>query len=157
MVEAIFKPVFVPAGSDSRVTIPHAWCERIPWVFGDETLLVWLLMLLPGRFRILSDTEVQQNPGLNDIRSRIVNGPSPTEVPPTAFDRNEIAILVGRLIPTTLAPGGSWRLIVPRQIVPGDRDRKQYVLLFSSGYLELWFAETYNDALLSPLDAIIRE
>ena len=134
MVEAApFRPVFVPAGSDGRVTIPHAWCERIPWVAGDDTLLVWLLMLLPGRFRILSDPEVQQNQSLNDIRSRIVNGPPPIEVPPTAFDPNEMATLVGRLIPTTLAPGGSWRLIVPRQTArawgPGPQAIRPLILV----------------------------
>src|ERR1039458_745943 len=132
MVEVPFKPVVVPAGLDGRITIPRAWCERLPWIVGDETLLVWLLMLLPGRFRVLSDMEVQRNTSLNDIRSSVVNGPTPTEVTPTAFDPNEIATLVGRLVPASLSPSGSWRLIVPRQIVPGDRDRKEYVLLFSS-------------------------
>jgi hypothetical protein len=156
MVEPSFGPVFVPAGADGRITLPQAWCERLPWLTGAETLLVWLLTLMPGRFRILSDNQVQENMSLNHIRLSIVDGPTPTEVSATAFDPNEKATLIGRLIPTSLAPGGSWRLIVPKQIVPADRTRKAtYVLLFSSGYLELWFSEPYNEALAAPLDTII--
>jgi hypothetical protein len=154
MVEPLFKPVPVPAGADGRITIPFGWCQRLPWATGDETLLVWLLMLVPGRFRLLSDPEVQQDPALNEIRSVLVDGPTLAAIPATTFDPSGKAALVGRLIPTSLSPGASWRLIVPKQGM-GRRERNEYVLMFSLGYLELWFAETYAEALTAPLDAVI--
>jgi hypothetical protein len=147
--------VYVPAGADSRITIPLGWCQRIGWASGDDTRKVWLLMLVPGRFRVLSDQQALQDPLLNEVRTLIIDGPPPPQTPATAFDPSDKAALVGRLIPTSFAPGSSWRLIVPKQVVEGDRAKKDYVLLFSLGYLELWFSKTYDEALAGSLDTVI--
>ncbi len=153
MAEAQFGPALVSGGVDGRITIPLPWCKRLAWLTGSKTLLVWLLMYVPGRFRILSDDEVQRDTTLSSLRSVIMDGPSPTEVNPTEFDPNERAALLGRLIPTSLSLGESCRLIVPKQAAPSGRGR-EYILMFCQGYLELWFTEIYHEALAKPLDTI---
>jgi hypothetical protein len=155
MVETPFTPEFAKIGSDGRITLPHAYCEKLPWVRGEEAFLVWLLMLIPGRFRLLSDAAVLNEPKLAAVREVIVNGPAEVDVPATVFDANEQASLAGRLIPTTLSPPRpSWRLVIPKPIIPSETERRVCVILFSLGFIEVWFIETYNTALARPLDLV---
>src|SRR5260370_40723375 len=122
MVETRFAPEFVPISAEARITIPQPYCEKLSWVRGDQTMRVWLLGLVPGRFRLLSDPEVEQNQKLRELRAAIIDGPAEAATDPTAFESNELAALLGRLIPTTLSPPRpSWRLLVPKQIVPDDK------------------------------------
>lgn len=156
MVETRFAPEFVNIGAESRITIPQAYCERILWVCGDQIMRVWLLQLVPGRFRLLSDLAVEQNQKLLGLRAAIINGPDETAADATALESGELAALIGRLIPTTLSPPRpAWRLLVPKHIVPDDRNKRTLVLLFSLGYLEIWYLDTYNTALSSSLDLVI--
>src|SRR5579863_10020933 len=104
MVETPFTPEFVKIGTDGRFTLPQAYCEKLLWVRGEEPLVVWLLMILPGRFRLLSDSAVVNDPKLAQVRALIVTGSTEVDAPATVFDTNEQASLVGRLIPTTLTP-----------------------------------------------------
>jgi hypothetical protein len=156
MVEARFAPEITSADPGRRITIPQRYCERLPWIRGGETLSVWLLMLLPGRFRLLSDPEVEKDPRLREIRSVIVGGPEVSDTPPSVFEPSEQAASIGRLIPATLAPPGpSWRLTLPKQISIEDENRRRVVLMFSMGYMEIWFLDIYNAAIAAPLDSAI--
>jgi hypothetical protein len=156
MVEAKFTPEFLEAGKDRRITIPQAYSEKIPWLRDTETpVRVWLLMMVPGRFRILSDPEVERDPKLALVRSAIIDGPGDAEVALTDFETSERAALIGRLVPATLAgPSPAWRLTLPKQVVPGSGPN-MFVLLFSLGHAELWFHSTYTAAMEPPLDAVI--
>jgi len=154
MVEARFAPEVVAISSEGRITLPQLYCDKIPWVRGDQVMRVRLLELAAGRFRLLSDQEVQENEQLSEIRTAIVDGPGEPNAAPTTFASNEIASLVGRLVPTTLSPPRpTWRLVVPRRIAPEQKDK--LVLLFSLGYLEIWHLDIYNAAVGSPLDTVI--
>lgn len=110
---------------------------------------------MPGRFRVLSDPEVAQDQKLSDVRSLIIDGPMQANISATEFEPNERAAIIGRLIPTTLAPPPpSWRLTVPRQLVRDAKDG-QFVLMFSLGYVEIWFRDIYLSALAPPLDSVL--
>ena len=76
MVETPFAPELAKIGSDGRITLPQAYCDKLPWVRGDEALLVWLLMLLPGRVRLLSGGAVVNDPKLATVRAVIINRPT---------------------------------------------------------------------------------
>jgi hypothetical protein len=155
MVETPFAPETVNS-ADGRITIPQRYCEKMPWVSGKDPLLVWLLMLVPGRFRMLSDLEVQQDVHLRGIRSVIVDGPTELGSPATAFEPSERAAIIGRLTPTTLfPPRPSWRLMMPKHILLGYSENRTFVLLFSSGYVEIWLPDVYSAALAPPLDSVI--
>jgi hypothetical protein len=115
---------------------------------------VWLLMLQPGRFRLLSDEEAAADGELGLIRSLIVDGPRPPDSSPAIFEPAERAARLGRLIPTTLSPSSTsgWRLSVPKNIASKE---DPFVLLFSSGRLEIWLSAAYTAALEVPLSAIL--
>jgi hypothetical protein len=114
---------------------------------------VWLLMLQPGRFRLLSDEEAAADGEIGLIRSLIVAGPQPPDGSLTIFESAELAARLGRLIPTSLSPSSTsgWRLSVPKHL---SSKEERFVLLFSLGRLEIWLLELYNSALECPLSAI---
>jgi hypothetical protein len=137
-----------------RITIPARYCKRIPWLCEDKAMSVWLLMLQPGRFRLLSDKEAAGDGEIGLIRSLIVDGPQPADSSPAIFEAAERAARLGRLIPTTLSPSSTsgWRLAVPKTITSKE---DPFVLLFSLGRLEIWLSEAYIAALEFPLSAIL--
>ena len=154
MVEVPYQPSIIPVGSDRRVAIPQGFYNRLHGVDRDAPSLLWLLLLRPGRFRILANADVEKDPRLSNIRSELINGPGEIESSCTEFEENDRAALVGRLTPTQLAgPKPAWRLVVPKALMPDDV--KTIVLLYSSGYLELWFHAVYLEALSRPLDAVL--
>ena len=156
MVEAPFAPEFISLTADRRFSLPQAYCQKLSWIRGDENMRVWLLQLVPGRFRVLSDSEVDKHERLREIRSIIVNGPAEPGTAPTTFELSNVAALIGRLIPTMLsAPPPSWRLILPKQVLPEEKDKWSLVVIFSMGYLEIWRLDIYNAAAASPLDDLI--
>jgi hypothetical protein len=117
-------------------------------------LTVWLLELVRGRFRLLSDREVEQDEKLFEIRRAIIDGPNGTKAPPTEFESSEVASLVARLIPTTIsAHRPSWRLVIPKRITPDEKN--ELLLLFSSGYLEIWRLDIYHSVSVARLDSVI--
>jgi hypothetical protein len=150
-----FTPEMVSADAGRRIVIPKQYCEKISWVRGEQNLHVWLLSLVPGRFRLLSNPDIDQDTKLREVRTLIEDGPSDHTSLATEFDSSERAALVGRLIPTILSPHPpSWRLTLPEHIIP-DKKQRTFVLMFSLGYAELWFLDTYNVALSSSLNAVI--
>ena len=157
MVESNFSPAFVHVPTDGRITIPEALRERISWIKGDQPLTVWLLTVLPGRFRLLSETQVGNDAKLSLIRSQLIDGPNEPDLSVTTFEPSERAAVVGRLTCTTLSPPRpSWRLSIPKQIVPQSAtDRPMLVLLFASGFLEVWHQDVYNQALNCRIDSVL--
>ena len=79
MVETRFEPEFVDALTDRRITIPQRYIERMSWVEGEKKQVIWFLMLMPGRFRLLSDAQIVQDQKLQEVRSAIVDGPDEIE------------------------------------------------------------------------------
>src|SRR5438034_861191 len=141
MVDRFAPEVTGRIGVERRVTIPQSYAEAIEWIRGDKNLAVWLLLHSPGRFRLLTDQQAARDTTLCRIRSIIVDGPGDPVVPPTAFEPNDQAALIGRLIPTTLAPPPpTWRLTIPKQMLPDDNPNRTFTLIFSLGYLEIWFS-----------------
>jgi hypothetical protein len=153
MEEIGFGPIFVQPDA-GRIAIPARYSKRILWLSDSKPLNVWLLMLQPGRFRLLSDGEVTANEEINAIKSLIVDGPEISGISATVFDSPERAVLIGRLIPTTLSQSLSsgWRLSIPRRVAPRDQT---LVLLFSQGRLEIWLLEPYHAALAHPLSSLL--
>lgn len=159
MVEARFVPEFVPSDGGRRITIPRQYCEKVLWICGEQVLSVWLLVIFPGRFRLLSDTEVSQHKPLSEIRSLIVDGSTrDSSGSIIECDTSQRAARIGRLIPTTLAPPPpSWRLIIPKAVTAHSKGDQRFVLLISQGYLEIWLPHTYEAALAYPLDEVLED
>jgi hypothetical protein len=153
MEEIGFGPTVVKPDA-GRITIPARFVKQIPWISEDKAAYVWLLMLQPGRFRLLPDAEVAADEETGPIRSLIVNGPEMSDGLATVFEPPERAARVGRLVPTNLSLSSSsgWRLSIPKQVAPKE---ETFVLLFSLGRLEIWLLQVYNEALAYPLSAAL--
>ncbi len=147
MAENVFTPEFVHAGRDRRISIPKHYCSKVAWAVSVKA---WLLVLVPGRFRLLSDGDVDRDSRLSEIRSFVLEGPSDVRSSPLEFETNEHTAVVGRLVPVPIDAAS--RFIVPKELLPSESEDRTFVLLFSSGYLEVWLEEVYRTAATCRLD-----
>jgi hypothetical protein len=113
---------------------------------GEETLQAWLLLLTDGRYRLLSDEQVQNSPLLEPVRLLVLEGKSAALTDPTYADEQKRAAIVARLVPTTIAPPKpGWRISFPKAFevfVPPDCDPNAFSILFSlEGYCEIWYTD----------------
>jgi hypothetical protein len=79
------------------------YIERMSWAEGEKKQLVWFLMLMPGRFRLLSDAQIVHDQKLQEVRSAIVDGPDEIGTPVTIFETSQRAARIGRLTPANLS------------------------------------------------------
>jgi hypothetical protein len=111
-----------------------------------------LLVVCPGRYRLLTETSEQ----VDRIRLLIEDVALPGEV----FDETDANIrasIRSRLVPCTITrPRPSWRMNVPKvaiQLAPGERS--QVFLLVVRGHVELWFPETLRRAVSIPISEVL--
>src|ERR1019366_4396129 len=121
MAEA-FVP-FHTTENASRIALPKHAPDHIPWLRGSEAVHVWLWLVTPGRYRLLTDEQVQGDPQLEPIRARVLQGISATATEVTRAEEPTRAVSVARLSPTTIAPppsasGPGWRVAFPRSFDP---------------------------------------
>jgi len=125
-----------------RIRIPPVLVARLPRLSGREALNVWLLVIHPGRCRVVFQEQASSSEVLRRLIEKL-QGPGPDEpiTDPSDAESSEHAALAARLIPTTVSPKGpGWRLLLPRSL-PGEIEpiRAESIwLLLSQGYLEIW-------------------
>jgi hypothetical protein len=139
----------------NRITLPKHCSHRAPFQ-GSESFDAWLLLLSPGRYRLLTDEQVQSDPHLEPVRSLILEGKSPVPTEPTLAEEPTRAAIVARLLPTTISPQGpNWRISFPKAFdpfVPPECDAKEFSILFSlEGYWEIWYRDVLRRAVVLPL------
>src|SRR3954469_15945419 len=105
--------------SDSgRVSIPKHFSEHVPWIAGAgasaDALQAWVLLLSPGRYRLLSDAQVQSDPYLRPVRLLILEGLPVSPMGPSSAEEAEQVAIVAKLVPVSIAPpeasGPGWRV-----------------------------------------------
>lgn len=118
----------------------------------SERIERWLLVVCPGRYRLLTETSQE----LDRIRVLIEEMGMPGGV----LDETETNIRPSvrtRLIPCTITrPRPSWRMHVPKvaiQLAPGERSH--LFLLIVRGYVELWFPDTLRQAVSRPISDLL--
>jgi len=146
-------PAPITADISNRITLPKNFSDRIPWMRGTESLQAWLWLVTLGRYRLLSDEQVQSDPQLEPVRSLILEGKSTAAAEPTHAEEPSRAAIVARLAPTAISPPGpGWRISLPKlfdMFVPPDCDQKAFTILFSlEGYWEIWYTDILRRAAL---------
>ncbi len=126
---------------------------------GDQPLYGWLLLDSPGRCRLLSAAEVENDPNFQSLRARIgaeLNAPSSNLL---EFQDEVSVALSLRVVPVEIAPPKpGWRLTLPRPIAaimhihPGVSEVAAFLL---QGHIELWTIETLRSSVTTPLIRII--
>jgi len=144
---------------DNRITLPKHFSDQIPWMTGTD-VRAWLLLLAPGRYRLLSDEHAENDPQLEPVRLLFLERkPAFVSEPTYSKGLNDEAI-VARLVPITPAQhkqSQSWRISLPRELLkafaPSDcGDPKAFSILLSlEGYWEIWYTDVLRRAAFSPL------
>lgn len=150
-------PVPCPLDPDDRITLPKHFSDLVPWAASTDGR-AWLLLLESGRYRLLSDEQVQGDPRLEPVRLLILEGkPIAVSEPTYARDLRDDAI-VARLVPIAVAmhrKSGRWRISLPRELEafePPDCGQRKFSVLFSlEGYLEIWYTDVLRRAAFLPL------
>ena len=141
-----------------RVRLPGDIADRVP-LKGSEQVNCWLMVVSPGRFRLMLRGERRDAKGdLARVLDEIEKVEQPGEV--LAYTESDAkAALVGRMIPASASPPGpGWRLNIPRiarAVSPGGREAKFVFLAGASGYVDVWFPEAWRQAQTVPLPELL--
>ena len=151
-------PLHTSADASNRITLPKYLSDCLPWIQGTESIEAWILLVAPGRYRLLSDEQVQNHPRLEPVRSLILERKSASASEPTQAEAMGRAALVVRLLPTTITPPKpGWRIAFPKAFdpfAPPECDRKAFSVLFSlEGFLEIWYTDVLRKAVSLPLES----
>lgn len=146
------KVAKVRVPSDNRITLHKPFCDALPWLAGKSETDAWLYLVEPGRYRLLSDADVESDPYLRPVRAAVLQGNANVNTAPSqAADMREAAMPI-RLVPITIEfHSGSYRTQVAEELVvlaPRYCDPRDLSILMPEGYLEIW----YTDALLKATD-----
>ncbi|HLM80240.1 MAG TPA: hypothetical protein VK302_06365 [Terriglobales bacterium] len=146
-------------GEDLRVKLPQSMLQRTDWIAGEEPVNGWLLVGGPGRCRLLSAAEVDNDPSYQALLARIAAELSAPNANALEFHDEVSVALAVRLVPVRIAPPKpGWRLTLPgpiaaiMQIRPGESD---IAALFIHDHIELWTIETLRSSVTPPLTEII--
>jgi hypothetical protein len=150
-------PAHATADASNRILVPKNFSDRVSWMQGTQTLEGWILLIEPGRFRLLSDEEVTRDPQLEPIRSLALEGKSAVGNEPTRAEELKLAAMVARLVPISIAHSAlGWRVAFPKvfnKFAPSECNRKAFSILFSlEGYLEIWYTDVLRRAVSLPLE-----
>jgi hypothetical protein len=147
-----FIPVHTTADAYNRITLPKHFSDRISWLTGTD-VQAWLLLLASGRYRLLSDEQVQSDPQLEPVRILIVEGTPAIAAEPSHWQNLKDAAVVARLVPISLTHSKQrWRISFPRELkalAPPDCDGKAFSALLSlDGYFEIWYTDVLRRAAI---------
>lgn len=139
-------PARMTLDASNRLTLPRGYPERTNWIKGTESLQGWLLLLSVGRYRLLSDEDVMNDPRLEPVRTLLLEGKPIIVSEPTSAEEPARAVLVACLIPVTMTPPPpGWRICLPKSFnifIPGDCDAKDFTIFLSlEGYWEIWYTD----------------
>jgi hypothetical protein len=142
-----------------RIRLPAPLLRRAGWLAGDQPLDGWLLVGSPGRCRLLSVSEVENDANFQALLARISAELGTASTNSLAFHDEPSVALALRLLPIQITPPEpGWRLTLPRpiaavmQITPGKSD---IAALVFQGHIELWTIETLTFAMSTPLSEFI--
>lgn len=139
--------VFTQLPIDDRLTLPKHFCDRLSWLLQgtEKNVEAWIYVVEPGRFRILSDADVENDPQLEPLRAFVLQGHSLVPQGPSRTRSAGEAASVMRLIPVAVENHrGSWRMLLPEQVAalrPRNCDPRTLAFFMPDGYLEIWYAD----------------
>lgn len=158
-VLTILEPSIISVDESYRITIPKTFCNQVGWITQGEPHEAWLLVGGPGRCRLHSAAEVENEPSFRSLRERIAEELNIPNGSALEFQDPVSAALYLRLFAVQIMPRGpGWRLAVPRPIAaimnisPKESD---IAALLLQGHIELWTIEALRSALTAPLEQII--
>lgn len=144
-------PEHVQVSVDNRVTLPKRFSEALPWIKGTE-LQAWLFLVELGRYRLLSEEDVQNDPLLEPVRGLIMQEKTIVATGASYAENSADVAMTARLIPITVRfHRGSWRIPFPEEwsaLAPVDSNPRAISFLISpKGFLEIWYTDLLRRVL----------
>ena len=144
-----------------RVRLPIHVVEnaRHPSFAGRAAIKCWLLVVTPGRYRLVMQPTEPPTGNLAKILQEIGEAEEFGDVLDRTDDNARDAI-GERLIPCTVSftTRIGWRVNFPKaakDLIPQKDERAFVYVRLVAGYVEMWFPDTLRRALCSPLSQIL--
>jgi hypothetical protein len=138
-----------------RVRIPQPLLRHLSWIVGDKPVSGWLLLANPGRCRLLSAPEVEEDPNLKSLLARIAVGSGVALTSALDFHDEVSVALATRLMAVQITPPDpGWRLTLPRPIAAIMRIRpkeSELAARYIQNHIEFWTLDTLRAAVSTPL------
>jgi hypothetical protein len=142
-----------------RIRLPVPLLRRAGWVARDQPLDGWLLVGSPGRCKLLSVSDAENDANFQALLARISAELGIASTNSLAFHDEPSVALALRLVPIQITPPEpGWRLTLPRPIAAVMRitaGKSDIAALLFQGHIELWTIETLTSAMSIPLTELI--
>ena len=144
---------------DNRVLIPQSALKHVIWIAGSEPLKAWLLVGSPGRCRLLSNAEFEEDAGCQSLKASIEAEETRPAASIMEFRDDALVALGLRLVPVEIAPPGpGWRLTLPRALtaIMQIRPKESSVaVLLRQAHIEIWTLDTLRASVGVPLVELV--
>src|SRR5882724_10920652 len=106
MVDAKLKAEghIVKVEESYRIRLPQSFIHKIDWIMGDQPISAWLLVAGPGRCRLQSSSEVDNQPEFKSLRERITAELRMHMTNPLEFQDKTSVALTLRLLAVEVTP-----------------------------------------------------
>jgi hypothetical protein len=147
-------PEHTQVSLDNRVSLPKRFSDSVAWIKGTE-VPAWLFLLELGRYRLLSDEDVKDDPVLESVRLLILHEEQTVTIKASEAESSADAAIMARLIPITIkSHKGSWRMPFPEELAslaPLDCNPRSISILASpKGFVEIWYTDMLRRVLTPP-------
>lgn len=144
-------PEHMQVSIDNRFTLPRRFSDALEWIKGPE-VTAWLFLLELGRYRLLSDEDVQNDPLLESVRALILQEKPFEKAKASCAESSGDALIMVRLIPISIrSHKGSWRMPFLEEwgaLAPVDcNPRTISVFISPKGFLEIWYTDLLRRVL----------
>lgn len=152
-------------GSDLAIVEFQRGRIRLPVHFVKQAHLIedtpidcWLLVVTPGRYRLLTRADGRTTEGLSEIQDRIKEVSAPGGALDWTENNSQDAIQA-RLIACVATPRGpGWRIQIPKALIKLTSEKEDLSHIFMmtvAGYVEIWFPETLRAAASVPISRVL--
>ncbi|HEV2491911.1 MAG TPA: hypothetical protein VG204_02440 [Terriglobia bacterium] len=146
-------------GERIRLPVQVVKSAEHPRLAGEDPVECWLLVVTPGRYRLVA----QPAETLTGDLLRIVDEIEDTLTTGEVLDRTENNARDGiqaRLIPCKVSPSqAGWRINFPKEakelVSEKNEDRSFVYVMIVAGFIEIWFPDTLRRALSGPIPEIL--
>jgi hypothetical protein len=154
------RNILVAHFEGDRIRLPNQIVEYAehPRLAGKDPVECWLLVVTPGRYRLIP----QPTEAPPDDLSRILDQIEETAAPGEVLDRthnNPLDGIQARLIPCRVSPPEpGWRVNFPKEakeLVSVNEERSFVYVMIVAGFIEIWLPDTLRRALSTPISEIL--
>ena len=145
-------------GERIRLPVEIARNAKRPLFSGKEPIECWLLVVTPGRYRLIDQAGGTPSDDLDQILQQIEEAGVPGDLLDRTEDNPRNAIQ-GRLIPCRVSPPDpGWRINFPKEAtyLVSDKEERSFVyVMIIAGFIEIWFPDTLRRAVSVPIAEIL--